>query len=274
MAPKVKEFQEYLAQPTASHVGHADYIKSPASAFLRYTIEAKDAINLCLGRFPKSKGSAAYTKDAQDSLQHLTAAVLPAIMGHFETYQRYLFAGMFENSSHLKGFDVRVFFQNIQKQTTLELDPKALSAYRGMGVSPIGVLLADSLSGWHSPTQVNSLFAAFGFGKAVALFSPECCKRLAVLWQLRHSIVHTGGTLTHPDAQKVEGLIDRGGQKVVFQDRIITEVSRRLHKLVQSSTLRMATPYKARLSANLDTSILARIDQLFLVRSSYPAWLR
>lgn len=75
---------------------------------MKYFVEAKSAINLCMRHFPKNKDKN-YQKDALDSLQHLVVASLPAIMGHFETYQRYLFAGMFDLSVFLKDFDVDFF---------------------------------------------------------------------------------------------------------------------------------------------------------------------
>jgi len=100
-----KEFHEYLAPPTNAHVGHDDYLNSPATAFLKYTVEAKSSVDLCIRRFTRKAGGA-YRKDSLDSLQHLVAAMLPAVMGHFETYQRYLFAGMFDLSAHLVKFDV------------------------------------------------------------------------------------------------------------------------------------------------------------------------
>ena len=130
MARPAKEFQEYLVEPTRAHVGHADYLVSPATAFLKYTVEAKSAVDLCCRRLPR-KASGEYTKDALDSIQHLVAAMVPAIMGHFETFQRYLFAGMFDLSAHLVKFDVDAFLARLSKDQDLSIDPRRLAAYRG-----------------------------------------------------------------------------------------------------------------------------------------------
>ena len=53
MPAKKKNFEEYLVQSEYKHVLHEDYVDSPASAFLRYSLDAKDAINLCKRYFPK-----------------------------------------------------------------------------------------------------------------------------------------------------------------------------------------------------------------------------
>src|SRR5674476_632871 len=145
-----KEFHEYLAPPTNAHVGHDDYLNSPATAFLKYTVEAKSSVDLCIRRFTRKAGGA-YRKDSLDSLQHLVAALLPAVMGHFETYQRYLFAGMFDLSAHLVKFDVDAFLARLSKDQDLSIDPRRLAAYRGVGAQSIGLLLSDSVSGWQNP---------------------------------------------------------------------------------------------------------------------------
>ena len=198
-----KEFHEYIAEPTRAHVGHEDYLTSPGSAFLKYTVEAKSAIDLCSRSFPK-KTAGPYTKGALDSLQHLVAAMLPALMGHFETYERYRFAGMFDASVYLEKFEVEDFFKKISKVSDVVIDPVRLWAHRGLGTESVGILMADCLSSWHDPDRVNKFFTAFGLKRQ--LFSSGDCARLKVLWQLRHSIVHTGGTLTLPDVQKVTEL--------------------------------------------------------------------
>ena len=128
---RTKEFHEYLTtQDGTSHVSQSNYLKSPARAFLKYTIEAKSAIDLCVRKFPKNQDGR-YSKDSLDSLQHLTVAVLPSIMGHFETYQRYLFAGMFDYSIFLQNFNIESFFDKLNKECNFEINPIRLAAYRG-----------------------------------------------------------------------------------------------------------------------------------------------
>jgi hypothetical protein len=265
-----KEFQDYIAEPTGREIEHDDYVESPATAFLEYTVEAKDAIKYCQDKF-ETKNDDSYTKDAQDSLHVLISAMLPAIMGHFETYQRYLFAGVFELSSYFEDFSPKRFFRNLEDSVdrNLDIDLVKLSAYRGMD-APVGVLLADHLS-WHDPNRVNSYFKDFGL--EINTFSNDQCQKLKVLWQLRHSIVHTGGTITRPDAQEIPELEGFGGDPIIFEDQFVWEVSRRMHSLVDSATGRLETETRANLDTELPEDVSDRVDQLFRVDSSVTSWL-
>ena len=266
-----KEFHEYLTAPTKAHVGHKDYLISPGSAFLKYTVETKSAIDLCVRKFPKNLDGT-YSKNSLDSLQHLVVAVLPAIMGHFETYERYLFAGVFDLSVFLSGFKVESFFKKLNKESSISIDLIRLSAHRGLGASSIGTLLADSLNGWHDADRVNTFFNAFNLD--YRLYGNDDCARLAVLWQLRHSIVHTGGTLTLPDAQKVPELQNYGDNQLVFENNFIFEVSRKLHQIVKTATEGIGNAFEAKMLQNLDQNELDKINKFFEVKSSVPAWLR
>ncbi|MFL9595337.1 hypothetical protein [Aeromonas veronii] len=265
-----KEFQEYFSESSSSHVSHADYLASPASAFLKYSIEAKSAIDLCIRHLPKNQDGN-YKKDAKDSLQHLVVAVLPAVMGHFETYQRYLFAGTFDLSVYLSSFDVDGFFKKLSKETNIQIDWPRLAAYRATGASSVGALLSDSMSGWHDPERVNKYFGCFGL--PFQLFPNVDKERLLTLWQLRHSIVHTGGTLTLADAQKVGSLNNSGGRNISFENNFIFEVSRKLHPLVKASTTGLGTAFINQLIDNIPESERQRIDKFFEVRSSVAVWL-
>lgn len=265
-----KEFQEYIVEPRDKHVTHEDYIKSPATAFLRYTVEAKDAVNHCQRHFSTNKDGT-YSKDSRDSLQHILSAFLPSIMGHFETYERYLFAGVFEESGLLGDFDADQFFRYIDKNYGLEIDPIKLSAYRGFDAT-VGIMLADNMPGWHNPRRVNSYFKALGF--ETNFFSADDCTRLNILWQLRHSIVHTGGSITLPDAQKVEGLRNFGNQPIVFDDNFVFEVSRKMHPLVKEATARLRSCFKSRMQGAIPEGAQERVDNLFKVRSSVGVWLK
>lgn len=272
MAPgrPTKEFEEYIIDARGRHVVHHDYVKSPASAFLKYTVEAKDAVNYCQRHFG-TNNDGSYRSDALDSLQHIMVAFLPAIMGHFETYQRYLFAGVFEHSVLLRKFDVSEFFKSLAKRCNVSIDPVRLSAYRGFD-APVGVLLADSMPGWHDPERVSTYFRAFGF--ETCLFSGDDCKRLRVLWQLRHSIVHTGGSITIPDAQKINELERFGGKPAVFDNQFIFEVSRKMHPLVKGATSRVEKCFRDKLIEGISPSDTESIERLFEVKSTVAVWLR
>ncbi len=267
-----KEFYQYLTDGRGgAHVSHEEYLKSPATAFLRHTIEAKSAIDLCSRKFPKNQDGS-YSRASLDSLQHLTVAVLPTIMGHFETYQRYLFGGIFDRSIHIEGFDVEDFFKKLNKQCSVSIDPIRLAAYRGLGASSIGSLLADSLHGWHNPRKVNAYFNCFSLGNQ--FFSNGAVSQLDVLWQLRHSIVHTGGTLTLADAQKVDVLKCMGDKQIVFENQFIFEVARKLHPVVKASTESMGNAFKGRLKHDLEQDIIDDINRFFEVKSSISVWLK
>ncbi|MGI2260896.1 hypothetical protein [Shewanella sp. GXUN23E] len=271
MSKPVKEFHQYLTGASNSHVSHEEYLKAPAVAFLKYTVEAKSSIDLCTRHFPK-KLDGDYTKDSFDSLQHLITASLPTIMGHFETYQRYLFAGMFDMSVLLNNFDSAKFFKAVSDQTNIEMDWVRLSAHRGIGTMSIGTLLADSMSGWHNPEKVNSYFAAYKLPYTV--FGNDAQEKLKTLWQLRHSIVHTGGTLSRADAQKVSSLKSHGGAQIAFEKNFIFEVARKLHPIVKQATEGLGNAYKQKLLTNLEQAQLDQVDKFFEVRSSVPSWLR
>lgn len=266
----VKEFHDYIIDAEGKHMLHRDYVDSPASVFLRYTVEAKDAVNYCQKHFRKNADQS-LASDARDSLRHILSAFLPAVMGHFETYQRYLFAGMFERSSLLSNFDMEKFFKQLGKETTLTIDPVRLSAYRGFGTS-VGILLADSLPGWHNPEKVNKYFDAFQLKQQ--FLSSKDCDRLRTLWQLRHSIVHTGGTITVPDAQKVDALVPFGDKPIVFDNQFVFEVSRKMHPLVRDATGRIAQSFKKDMLTDVPQEDVDAVDKLFEVKSSAAVWLK
>ncbi len=263
-----KEFKEYLCEATKAHVSHRDYMASPATAFLKYSVEAKSAIDLCIRKFPTNQNGE-YSSDSLDSLQHLTTAILPAIMGHFETYQKNLFAGMIDLTVFNSNFKVSSFAKKLN-DGAMGIDMIRLFAYRNIGAS-VGSIIADNLSSWHDPERVNKHFGAFGFN--YTFYSNDDCKKLKVLWQLRHSIVHTGGSITLPDAQKVEELKTFGDRKIAFEKNFIFEVSRKLHPIVKRSTTGIGDAFKANLHPNLDAPTTNKINKFFEVKSSIATWL-
>jgi len=274
---KPKEFHKYLIDSSSkNHVTQEDYLNSPACAFLKYVIEAKDAVELCKNKFPKNQNGT-YSSDSLASIQHITAAMIPAIMGHFETFQRYLFAGMFENSVYLQKFDVGIFLNNLKKEINLEIDVARLSSYRGSNIS-VGLLLADNLNNWQWGEKVNKYFGCFGLknaaGHTQSFYSNDDKERSAVLWQLRNSIVHTGGTITRPDAQKVKNLHEYGDKQIVFQNTIIYEIARKLHPLIKNSTFRMKDIYLHNLRNDIEVTTRKKIEDMFKVSSTASVWLR
>jgi len=110
----VKEFNDYIINAKHRHSSHQDYLVCPATAFLKHTVEAKSSIDLIIRSLPK-KQNGDYTSDSRDTIQHLIIATLPTIIGHFETFQRYLFAGLFDNSVLLNTFDPERFSKHLKK---------------------------------------------------------------------------------------------------------------------------------------------------------------
>lgn len=271
MTKPVKEFHQYLTTATNAHVSHDDYLISPATAFLKYTVEAKSAIDLCARSFPKNQNGD-FKKDSLDSMQHLVSAALPTIMGHFKTYQRYLFAGIFDFSIYISNFDAPKFFEKLSKETNITIDWPRLAAHRGIGASSIGSLLSDSMSGWHDPERVNRYFAAYGL--PYTPYGSDSIEKLKTLWQLRHSIAHTGGTLTRADAQKVKSLNSFGHRQIAFEKQFVFEVARKFHPIVKRTTEGMGVAFNGKLIPGISSEDSARIAKFFEVKSSVPSWLR
>jgi hypothetical protein len=267
MSKPQKSFESYLLTTDNKTVSFNDYLKCPATAFLSYLIDAKDAINYCKNNFQKNQNGK-LNKDAQDSYRHISCALLPAIMGHFETFQKALFAGMFERSRWVESFNTEAFFKALEDRCgKLTIDLIRVSAYRGLNAS-IGQLLADALYGWHSPEKVNLFFKAFDL--KIDFYSKDDIEQLSILWQLRHSIVHTGGYITRPDSQKIRALVKYGDIPIVFKDNAIHEICRKLHPIINHSTLRLAKAFKSKLPTNKH----ADVDKFYTIKSKIMTWLR
>lgn len=275
--PRVeKQFYQYIEENSNNKVTLQLYAKSPATAFLKYVVSAKNASEQCK-KF-KPSPHAVYSKEALDSYQIINSGLHASIMGNFETYQKYLFARMFEYSIYLNNFDVNTFIKKLQDdgKTSLPIDIERLSAYRSNSVA-VGLVIADTLKNWQSPTVVNKYFAAFAHAMRVPpreFFTPDSRKNLSILWQMRHSIVHTASTITIPDAQKVNELKAYGGKVIALQPQFIHAVARKMHKLVKDATNNAKTIFVGNL--RVDTPVVVRndIDKLFEVKSSINVWLR
>lgn len=270
MARKEKEFHDYIIGSNLSHVSQSQYSESPATAFLNYSVDAKDAMIACLNSFKKKTGAKVYTNPALHSLQHISASLLPAIMGNFEMYQRYLFGGIFEITSYFQSFNVKSFFRKLNNEANVSIDLIMLSSYRGLK-APVGLVIADSLKSWHDPEKVNKYFSCFG-GRQT-FYSNDDIKKLKVLWQLRHSIVHTAGTITIPDSHKIPELKSFGGRNIVLDNNFIREVTRKLHPLVNDATKRIEANIRSELKSDVPPDVILRVNKIFQVDSKCVVWL-
>lgn len=267
-----KHLDEYLLSSSEfygiEYIKYEEYARCPATTFLRYAVDAKDAIEYCKKYF-QTNSNGDYNKDSKESLIHISAGLLPSLMGHFETFQKSTFAGVFEYSRYFEKFDTKDFLRKIEKVQPVSLDISRTAAYRGQP-APIGQLLADSLTCWHSPGKVNLLIS--GFDEKVQFFDNDAIEDLSIIWQLRHSIVHTGGWLTAPDSQKVKRLSKRGERPVIFNESFINALSKRMHHIVKSSMNRLETAVcKKIFPATMDFD--DTIERFFKVESKNKTWL-
>jgi len=233
-----KEYYEYIVSTKKPHVTLQKYSEEPATAFLSAIVEAKRAADLCAARFTKNN-SGTYTTPSQNSLQIVNAGLLAYIMGQFETYQKYLFAQMFEYTVYLNKFNVESFLKHLVEQTQVNIEMVRFAGYRDKPHS-VGLVLAENLKNWQSPHKVNSYFKAFelkdSHGRSLQFFSNDNIKDLQILWQMRHSIVHTASTITLPDSQKIEYLHQYGNKSIILKERFIPEVVRKFHPLIKEAT--------------------------------------
>lgn len=270
---KPKEFTDYLDDATTAQVSHNLYRESPAVAFLKSTLEIKDTFRLCTRVFPKkSPTSKDFAPDSIDSFQNISASMLPFIMGHFETCLRYLFAGCFDYSIYLKSFSMDNFSKKLLKDINLNIPLSELFAYRRADEITTGLILSDNLFGWHNPDLVNYYFSCFGFRNT--FFSNTTKKSLDILWQFRHSIVHTGGTLIPNDALKNEDLFEYSNAQIVFKPTFINELSRKFHMIIKNSLEPFSKLYIGDLKDNIPEEEKCEIIKFFEIKSSVPSWLK
>lgn len=280
MSRKPKEFYKYIIETDITHISQQDYTESPATAFLNYSLDAKDAIIACTNHFARDNANKTFTNPALHSIQHISAALLPSVMGHFEMFQKYLFAGVFELTLYFEKFDIKSFFKDLtgkrgNDEKPLNIDLFNLSSYRGLK-APVGLVIADSLKNWHDPNEVNKYFMSFtpknnNFNPQT-IFSNEDIAKLRVLWQLRHSIVHTAGTITIPDSHKIPELKAFGGKNIVLDNSFIREVSKKFHPLIKGSVERLESNINKQLKSDLPTEIQEKKSKLFIVHSKYNTW--
>lgn len=265
-APRKKP-EEYLVKQGVNAVSLASYSASPATAFLRQVVEAKNSFDYCRRYFPKRAGGNDLSSEAEENLRNITGPLFACLMGHFETFQKFLFAGAVEATRFFKDWDEGNLAALFGERS--EISPRRMLAYRGQGAQ-VGTVLADSLSGWHSPGNVNSYFKAID--STVSLFSNSDVEDLIVLWQIRHTLVHTGGWLTLPDAQKVKRLHLYGDHSIGFEENFQLALTKRLHRLAKDATGRLKLRLTQRLRIGLPANDQAEFSDLTKCDSPAPAY--
>lgn len=266
-----KRLEDYLVDAAVHSTSLDSYAANPAGTFLIYVCDAYDAFHHCENKFTKKKDGD-YNKDSNDSLRHLSCAIVGALMGHFETYQKALFSGLVELSAHFPKFDAGEFTKYFAKNCGGDINVQVgrLLALRGANTQ-VGYVIADSLNGWHNPSRVNSFFKALGIKKDA--FTKDQISDLEVLWQLRHSIVHTGAWLSLPDSQKVSRLNDWGNKPIVLEHAFVNALCRKLHKIVGRTGLVLLAEGTALLGSNPDIHVAANLKAFLKVSSPKKVWL-
>jgi len=250
---------------------HEEFLKQPATAFLSFVLDAKDAIEECKTRFTKLPNYH-LTRDSYSKIQNIINSTLASIMGYFETYEKHTFARIFELTTYFHSFNATKFFSKIcDDRYVFPTKINNLLAYRSSPTS-VGLIVADCLSGWHNPNKVNEYFKAYW--NNTAIFTSEDVNDLELLWQFRHSIVHTAGTITMPDAQKNPKLREFGNRDIIFTNKFIYELSKRFHNMVYNANARIETKLNQSISGDVPQEEKQKMLNYFAVKSKNAIWLR
>jgi hypothetical protein len=157
------------------------------------------------------------------------ASSFALLMSHFETFQKELFSESISTLDFMKLADDVSVAKSLEKVGCV-VSIQRLLAGRGDPREP-GHVIADAIQGWHEPEKVNRIFETV-FDK-YDLYSKEFSSEISLMWQLRHSIVHTGGVITREDSMKHPQLVRYGDRKLQFDEGFIIAVARRLHIITQ-----------------------------------------
>lgn len=250
MATFRKPLTDYFPRSSLKH-GTPPHDTPPAGVFLREIIAICDSVTHCTRHFARKKDGS-FTKDSADSYQAILTSSFAVVMSHFEIFQRQQFAGLINNLDFIRTVDDANLAKGLEK-FGCELSIVRLLAGRGDPREP-GHIIADALNGWHDPAKVNSLFSLIF--RDITLYSNEFCREISLMWQLRHSIVHTGGVITREDCFKHPQLHGYQDRRLRFDEGFIAAVARRFHIIIQKSL----DPIKARVRTSLSTETLEGED--------------
>jgi hypothetical protein len=259
---------QYLTDPVADRVNYEDFMEKPFAAFCRQAVNISDAFNHCVRKFPK-KTSEEYTKDSLHSMQEIASPLLASLMANLELFQKAVYARLFDLTFYIPDFNTRNLVQNL-RATELDISISQIVGYRG-NIMAAGNIVADAFTAWHDPLKVNAYFKALL--NVEPFYQDKYVDELAVLWQLRHSIVHTGGTLTVLDAQKNESLVSKGGTPIVFRHHVFPAIVIRFHKMLKQVRNSFYPKVTGRFKTAYTENVKKQIDKLFLLESPRMVWL-
>ena len=195
------------------------------------------------------------TVEGQKVIHRLSAAAFVAMMGHFEIYQRSFVSRLFEATRFIRDLNIDVVMKRIlgdSRDSGIRLID--IAAYRGQPAN-IGSLLTDNISGWHNPHRVNEIIKAML--EKTDFYSGVEIEYLSCLWQIRHSIAHTGGWLTLPDAQKAPRLRNIGDKRMFFDHNFVRLVHEEFHGIIKNSVRRASDAFKN----NIETAYKSDADE-------------
>lgn len=205
--------------------------EAPATTFLRSVVEICESVSYCEEVFVRS-GDSPTGSPASGSLRVFVMSAFAMLMSHFEIFQKLQFAELVDTQDFMEGFDDTELAKRLEKEGCAVTLHRILAG-RGDPREP-GQIVADSLGSWHNPSRVNQYFQII-FPK-VNIYSNSAIAELELMWQLRHSIVHTGGVVTREDAAKVSSLRQFRDRKLVLEGQFIMQVGKRLHMIVKQVT--------------------------------------
>lgn len=236
-----KPITDYI-EGKAREAGAVDRHPSPASTFLEEVNDLCDAVHHCKRKFPR-KGNGQFSKDSSDSFERLVMASFALMMSHFERFQREQFAALIDWSFAFACPEPIELAKNLEK-AGCELSLQRVLVGPG-DEGEIGEIVADAMPGWHNSTRVNTYFQAVI--PSYSFYSNAVISELEKLWQLRHSIVHSGGLLTKADAIKVTGLSAYANRQIKFGENFMPAIGRRMHIVIQKTL----TPLQTRMNSLL-----------------------
>jgi len=219
----------------------------PATTFLKEVTHICDAINHCIRNFPRKKDNS-LTSGSEDSFQRLSMSSFALLLSHFEIFQKAQFAEIINTVDFMGGFDDIDLAKKLEK-AGCNLSLQRILAGRGDPREP-GQIIADALPGWHNPEKVNSYFRILF--PNMNIYSGEVISELELMWQLRHSIVHTGGVITREDSIKAPLLRGLGERKLEFSEGFIVAIGRRFHIIVQLATSQLEKSVRSAIDPNLE----------------------
>lgn len=206
--------------------------KSHATVFLEKLFKIKEAA---------SKAS----RDAE-SMQIWLCSLYSYTMGQFELYVRRQFIEVLNVSVFFKSYDSTSIAEKLRKVGCMPTIESIL--VDSANEWEPGWLISEAMPGWHDPEKVNQYFRVLF--PDFCLYSNEQAERIRLTWQIRHSIIHTGGLITRFDARKHRLLHRFGDKKLHLSEKSIDNLVYWLDGIVVDSTERL----KSKITDHFETS--------------------